>query len=145
MSKLDRFILLLKLAEQAENKAAQLYNEQKQHLINHLNQQKTIEAYYQNFRNQLDNSTGGSIQDLVNKRAYLKQLTDLRDSQQANLNIIEQQTLKAEHHWSKLHHKRLKIEELIESIKQDLTKADDLRTQKLLDELTGIRYHDNQS
>ncbi len=107
----NQYVLMLKVAEKEEYKAAQLLQQQRDNFLSQQQQVESIEQYYEQYKSELSESTNANLHLLESKRNYLHQLNYLLKSQSENLEIIRQQLEKSKAFWLEKHRRKQKIQE----------------------------------
>ncbi|MCE2029120.1 flagellar export protein FliJ [Sessilibacter corallicola] len=107
----NQYVLMLKVAEKEEYKAAQLLQQQRDNFLSQQQQVESIEQYYEQYKSELSESTNANLHLLESRRNYLHQLDYLLKSQSENLEIIRQQLEKSKTFWLEKHRRKQKIQE----------------------------------
>lgn len=107
----NQYVLMLKVAEKEEYKAAQLLQQQRDNFLSQQQQVESIEQYYEQYKSELSESTNANLHLLESRRNYLHQLDYLLKSQSENLEIIRQQLAKSKAFWLEKHRRKQKIQE----------------------------------
>ncbi|GAA6168585.1 flagellar export protein FliJ [Sessilibacter corallicola] len=107
----NQYVLMLKVAEKEEYKAAQLLQQQRDNFLSQQQQVESIEQYYEQYKSELSESTNANLHLLESRRNYLHQLDYLLKSQSENLEIIRQQLEKSKAFWLEKHRRKQKIQE----------------------------------
>ncbi len=107
----NQYVLMLKVAEKEEYRAAQLLQQQRDNFLSQQKQVESIGQYYEQYKNQLSESTNANLHLLESRRNYLHQLDHLLKSQSENLEIIRQQLEKSKAFWLEKHRRKQKIQE----------------------------------
>lgn len=107
----NQYVLMLKVAEKEEYKAAQLLQQQRDNFLSQQQQVESIEQYYEQYKSELSESTNANLHLLESRRNYLHQLDYLLKSQSENLEIIRQQLEKSKAFWLEKHRRKQKVQE----------------------------------
>lgn len=147
MSSNDQTAIVLKVAEKDEYKAAQLFDQQRQHYMQQKIQVEKIESYIKDYNDQISTQPSGAVvcnlHLMESQRNYLYQLDVLLKAQQESLTIIHQQLEKARVHWQAKHLKRLKIQEMAERIAMEVAISNEKQQQQKIDDSFFHRHRES--
>lgn len=138
MKRSQRMAVVLKLANDYENKAVQQLQscraavsgaeDQLQELINY--QSEYIESIN-------DKWAAMNAREMINDRAFVENLVQAREVQERRIFQLKNSEAEALNYWRSAHNRRKQIENLIERLKSDESHEADRQLQKLLDELSS--------
>lgn len=129
--------LVMSMAERAESDAARRLHEQRQQLQSQADQLQQITEYNQEYSVQIGQLGSVNVQQMVGQRNFLSQLSHMIQSQSETVDILRQQTAKAERLWHEKYHRRKKLAELIERLEREQNRLEQARLQKELDEISS--------
>ena len=137
-SRAKRLLIVLQLAQKAEDEAAARVREQADLLRNEETQLNELRAYSEQYLNSYSGLRHGvSARDMINYSGFVGRLTDAIKEQEGKLQRLQQGLDKLKANWSICHQKRKTLEDLIERLKKEDSDLLDKRLQKELDELAN--------
>lgn len=140
-SRAKRLGVVLELAQQAENTAAEIYNKARSQHRQELQKLENLAAYCEDYQGNLDVvGSCQSVDAIARSRGFLSQLVNAKKQQQQ---IVHQFLILADqkkHHWHKAHHKHHALKELIQRLNSDHQKALSRQEEKLLDEWVTMGF-----
>jgi len=132
--------LVLTLAERAETEAADRLLQQRRQLQSHSEQLQQIVNYNQEYSSQISQLGSINVQQMISQRNFMSQLSQLLQSQSETVDILRQQTQKAEFLWHQQYQRRKKLADLVEQLEREQDKLEQGRLQKELDEMSRGIY-----
>ena len=130
--------VVLNIAKQSEQQAAQELQVQRQQLEAQRQQLREITDYNHEYSDQIDQLGAHNIFQVASQRQFLGQLGDLIRAQSETVGVLAQQTEKAESHWQSKYYWRKKVAEMVERIEREENSARQKQLQKELDELASL-------
>jgi len=134
-----RMMLVLDMAQRAEDSAAQALQQARQATQQTEQQLQQIEQYQQDYQSQLNQpKTGVSVQALMNDRQFLAQLMGVVATQKAQLEQLRDNENSVLHNWQLCYQRRKNVEKLIDGLKSEEDAQLEKQLQKEMDELSMI-------
>lgn len=134
-----RMELVLRLARQAEDGAAQALQTARQQVLQAEQQCEKIEQYQQEYIRDLNQlQVRCSVHSMMNDRRFLAQLVDIGDSQQGQLAQYRQNEDNCLNNWQLCYQRRKSVEQLIAKLKLGEHQVLEKQLQKELDELSSL-------
>ncbi|WP_370978917.1 flagellar export protein FliJ [Agaribacterium sp. ZY112] len=141
-SKSKRIKLLLKLAQQKCDEAAQQFTQQLEILEQQTQQLATLKQYYADYEKQFS-QFHMRPDELEKARTFLAHLQDACSSQERVLEQAQAQCQRAKEHWQKEHHRNQAIDDYRLRHQQEQHSLRQKQDQKLIDEQVMLRYRRN--
>ncbi|WP_317931684.1 flagellar export protein FliJ [Halioxenophilus sp. WMMB6] len=132
--------LVLTLAERAETEAAKQLQQQRQQLQAQSSQLQQLSDYNQEYTSQIGQLGAVNVQQMVGQRNFLSQLHQLLHSQTQTVDLLQQQTDRAQTLWYQRYQRRKKLAELIEQVEREQDQQRNQQLQKELDEMSRHLY-----
>jgi len=130
--------IVLRLAQKAEDDAAQKVKEQAQLLQQETNQYNELQSYSQQYLQSYTNlRTGVTAQEMINYSGFISRLADAIKEQELKVLKVQQGLDKLKSFWVVAHQKRQNLNDLIIRMKKDESLLLDKLLQKELDELAN--------
>lgn len=132
--------LVLSIAERAESEAAAVLQQQRSQLQSQAAQLQQIASYNQEYSCQINQLGTVNVEQMIGQRNFMAQLSQMIQSQSETVDILRQQTAKAEQQWHQQYQRKQKLSELIERLEQEQNLYEQQRLQKELDEISRNLY-----
>lgn len=137
----QRMVIVLQLAERAEQEAAEKLAVAREQLGNDEQQLTQLQDYHNDYIHQINSKTGAqSVQQMMADRSFVGQLQQAVDVQQQKIASTRQHYQQQLNQWQLAYHKRSNIEDLINRMRDDESQEADKRLQKELDELSSLNF-----
>lgn len=132
--------LVLNMAERAESEAATRLQQQRLQLESQRDQLQQIASYNDEYSAQINHLGAVSVEQMIGQRNFMSQLAQMMQSQSETVDILQQQTAKAEQQWHQQYQRKQKLGELIERLEKEQNQLEQQRLQKELDEISRNLY-----
>lgn len=136
--KSERLLVVLKLAERREQRAARQLSEHRL-LVESENQQlKQLQRYYQDYVERIERQKDRvSVQEVITYREFSHRLADAQRQQQYKLVQLQHRSESLQQQWVLMRQRRITVEDLIERTRREEQHQRDSLEQKQLDEIAG--------
>lgn len=129
--------IVLQLAEQAEQSAAELLQQYRDQLNAAEQQLQQLLDYQQEYIEQINSKQQLSAREMISDRSFIGQLDDAAGAQRQKLASCHRQCDEALAAWQKAYQKRNNIADLIEKMRLDENALMEKQLQKEIDELSS--------
>lgn len=134
-----RMMLVLDMAQRAEDSAAQALEQARQATQQTEQQLQQISQYQRDYELQLNQPKAGvSVQALMNDRQFLAQLMGVVATQKSQLQQLRDNESNQLHNWQLCYQRRKNIEKMIAGLKSEEDAQLEKQLQKEMDELSMI-------
>lgn len=140
-SRADRLQIVLELAEQAENDAADIFNKARsQHEREHI-KLNDLANYCSDYQTSLASASGlQTAESIVRSRGFLSQLVEAKRQQQQIVTQFLKLADQKKQIWHKAHLKHRAMKDLIQRLREDEQKILSKQEEKMLDEWVTIGF-----
>ncbi|BFM06731.1 hypothetical protein GCM10025791_13010 [Halioxenophilus aromaticivorans] len=128
--------LVLNLAEKAESDAATQLQQQRLQLQSQSDQLTQIANYNQEYSTQINQLGSINVEQMIGQRNFMSQLSQMIQTQSETVDILRQQTERAQQQWMVQYQRKQKLGELIEKLEREESQLEQQRLQKELDEIS---------
>lgn len=137
----QRMLIVLQLAERAEQQAAEHLATAREQLGSDERQLNQLQDYRLDYISQINGKLGAqSVHQMLADRSFVAQLEQAVETQQQKILKTQQHYQQQLQIWQKAYHKRSNIEELINRMRDSEAQEADKRLQKELDELSSLSH-----
>lgn len=145
MQRSKRMQVVLQLAQQAEDKAAQELGRYQQQLTEEQEQLQSIQNYNGDYLAKIQQQRSGlRAEEIMSSRNFLKQLGDLEQAQLNKIASMEHSLGQYRLQWQQCHHRRQSIVDLIARLSQEENALLEKKLQKELDDLACQKFTRDQ-
>lgn len=135
----QRMIVVLQMAERAEEAAAKQLEQSRAQVAQAQQQLQQVEEYQQEYVQELNRPRSGvSAYAMINDRRFLEQLHKACQGQMVQIRQLRDQEERCLRNWQQCYQRRRNIEQLIARLQQDENALLEKQLQKELDELSSV-------